>query len=144
MGPSRVATGPGLMFTASRLLRLFSAACSRPMSAFLACLGSTPNFRGFDGEEGSIHGNSRRRDGERCACRDSVDAALRPADGVAFSLRVADEFRDYLLRHAELGLDHQCAAEQFGRYLQAEEVGTVFRDMLGQRSETTMERAGLR
>ena len=63
--------------------------------------------------------------------------------GVLFPLRVADEFRNHLLAHAELGLDHRRAVEPFSRYLQAEEVGSAPGSTWAD-SETAMELSRLR
>jgi uncharacterized membrane protein YphA (DoxX/SURF4 family) len=110
-----------------------------------AWLGFNPDFRGFGGEEGYIHEKFRQA-GRRNLCLPWfrwMHRFGRPA-GVPFPLRVEDKFRNYLLGHAELGLDTRPVVEHFSRYLQEEQVRAVLQDVLGQKPETAMEASGLR
>jgi hypothetical protein len=103
-----------------------------------------PNLSGFGGEEEYTHVNSRQV-GWRTLCLwfRWMQSFGRPTR-VPFPSRLADEFRTHLLGHAELGLDHRRAVEHFSRYLQAEQVGAVLREVLRQKAETAMEPSGLR
>ena len=68
--------------------------------------GFNPRFRGFGGEEGYIH-EKLRQAGGRCLCLPWLRWVHRfaaPA-GVPYPLAVEDKFRNYLIGHAELGLD---------------------------------------
>ncbi|HYF35193.1 MAG TPA: hypothetical protein VD994_07905 [Prosthecobacter sp.] len=68
--------------------------------------GFNPNFRGFGGEECYIHEKFRQR-GKKTLCLPFLRWAHRferPA-GVPYPLRNADRIHNYMLGHAELGLD---------------------------------------
>jgi hypothetical protein len=81
-----------------------------------AWLGFNPRFRGFGGEEGYIHEKFRQA-GRRTLCMPWfrwMHRFGRPA-GVPYRLTFEDKFRNYLIGHAELGLDvasviNQCSA----------------------------------
>jgi len=80
--------------------------------------GFNPDFRGFGGEEGYIHEKFRQAGG-RCLCLPAlrwVHRFGRPA-GVPYPLAVEDKFRNYLIGHAELGLDPVPVIEHFADYL---------------------------
>lgn len=80
--------------------------------------GFNPRFRGFGGEEGYIHEKFRRA-GARCLCLPWFRWAhrfARPA-GVPYPLTVNDKLRNYLIGHAELGLDLEPVLKHFSRYL---------------------------
>lgn len=68
--------------------------------------GFNPKFRGFGGEEGYIHEKFRQAGG-RCLCLPWLrwmHRFVRPA-GVPYPLTVEDKLRNYVIGHAELGLD---------------------------------------
>lgn len=76
--------------------------------------GFNPKFRGFGGEEGYIHTKMRQR-GDRVICLPGlrwVHRFGRP-DGVKYTLRYQDKFRNYLLGFKELGLDPTEMIEHF-------------------------------
>jgi uncharacterized membrane protein YphA (DoxX/SURF4 family) len=101
-----------------------------------AWLGFNPGFRGFGGEEGYIHEKFRQA-GRQTLCLPWlrwIHRFGRPA-GVPFPLRTEDKFRNYLIGHAELGLDHEPVVEHFSRYLQPEQVRLVLQDALGRQSK---------
>lgn len=71
-----------------------------------AWLGFNPAFRGFGGEEVYIHEKFRQA-GKKTMCLPFLRWAHRfprPA-GVPYPLRLEDRIRNYLIGHAELGLD---------------------------------------
>ena len=71
-----------------------------------AWLGFNPRFRGFGGEEGYIHEKFRQA-GRRTLCLPWLrwmHRFSRPS-GVPYRLTVEDKFRNFLIGHAELGLD---------------------------------------
>jgi hypothetical protein len=105
--------------------------------------GFNPAFRGFGGEEGYIHEKFRQA-GHRTLCLPWFRWTHRfgRSAGVPYPLRVEDKFRNYLLGHIELGLDHQRVVEHFRGYLPEEQVRAVLRDALGQEAETVIEAAG--
>ena len=78
---------------------------------FFACrksawLGFNPRFRGFGGEEGYIHEKFRQA-GRRTLCVPGLRWMHRfgRPSGVPYRLTLEDKFRNYLIGHAELGLD---------------------------------------
>jgi len=71
-----------------------------------AWLGFNPRFRGFGGEEGYIHEKFRQA-GRRTLCAPWLrwmHRFSRPG-GVPYRLTLDDKFRNYMIGHAELGLD---------------------------------------
>jgi len=91
-----------------------------------AWLGFHPRFRGFGGEEGYIHEKFRRA-GRRCLCLPWLrwlHRFARPA-GVPYPLTVEAKLRNYLIGHAELGLDVRPILAHFRAYLPAERVVAV-------------------
>jgi glycosyltransferase involved in cell wall biosynthesis len=88
--------------------------------------GFHPAFRGFGGEEGYIHEKFRQRGG-RTLCLPWlrwVHRFQRPK-GVPYSLSVEDKFRNYLIGHAELGLDLEPVLEHFAKHLRPESFARV-------------------
>jgi hypothetical protein len=71
-----------------------------------AWLGFNPRFRGFGGEEGYIHEKFRQA-GRRTLCVPWLRWMHRfgRPSGVPYRLTLEDKFRNYLIGHAELGLD---------------------------------------
>lgn len=91
-----------------------------------AWLGFNPRFRGFGGEEGYIHEKFRQA-GRRCLCLPWfrwMHRFVRSA-GVEYSLTVDDKFRNYLIGHAELGLELEPAFEHFSDYLPEENMVAI-------------------
>jgi hypothetical protein len=91
-----------------------------------AWLGFHPQFRGFGGEEGYIHEKFRQA-GRRCLCLPWLrwmHRFGRPA-GVHYPLTVDDKLRNYLLGHAELGLDPAPVLEHFSGYLPEDRVSAI-------------------
>jgi hypothetical protein len=83
-----------------------------------AWLGFHPQFRGFGGEEGYIHEKFRQA-GRRCLCLPWlrwIHRFGRPG-GVQYPLIVEDKLRNYVLGHAELGLDLAPVVEHFATFL---------------------------
>ncbi len=88
--------------------------------------GFNPRFRGFGGEEGYIHEKFRQAGG-RCLCLPAlrwVHRFSRPG-GVPYPLTVDDKLRNYLIGHAELGLDPVVAIEHFGGSLTKETIAAL-------------------
>lgn len=88
--------------------------------------GYNPAFRGFGGEEGYIHEKVRQRGG-RTLCLPWlrwVHRFGRP-NGVPYPLSVEDKFRNYLIGHAELGLDLEPVREHFAKHLRPEAFARV-------------------
>jgi hypothetical protein len=102
--------------------------CRRP-----AWPGFNPHFRGFGGEEGYIHEKFRQA-GARTLCLPWLRWMHRFArpGGIRFPLTVEDKLRNYLIGHAELGLDNAPLLEHFSRYLPKGSLQTVLNDALGQ------------
>jgi hypothetical protein len=93
--------------------------------------GFNPNFRGFGGEEGYIH-EKFRRSGRRCLCLPWlrwIHRFGRPR-GVPYPVTVEAKFRNYLIGHAELGLDLVPVLEHFSPLLAKETVALVIREVL--------------
>jgi hypothetical protein len=93
--------------------------------------GFHPAFRGFGGEEGYIHEKVRQRGG-RVLCLPWLRWGHRfgrPA-GVPYRVRVEDKFRNYLLGHAELGLDPAPVVAHFTDSLPAETLAAVIEEVL--------------
>jgi hypothetical protein len=97
-----------------------------------AWLGFHPGFRGFGGEEGYLHEKFRQA-GRRCLCLPWLrwmHRFGRPA-GVQYPLIVEDKLRNYMLGHAELGLDLVPVLEHFAQYLPKTRVLAVAEQALG-------------
>lgn len=97
-----------------------------------AWLGFNPRFRGFGGEEGYIHEKFRLA-GRRCLCLPSLrwmHRFSRPS-GVPFPLTVEDKLRNYVIGHAELGLDLKPVLNHFFEHLPKERVIEVTEEALG-------------
>jgi hypothetical protein len=97
-----------------------------------AWLGFNPRFRGFGGEEGYIHEKFRLA-GRRCMCLPWLrwmHRFNRPA-GVPFPLTVEDKLRNYVIGHAELGLDLEPVLSHFCEHLPKERVIAVTEETLG-------------
>jgi hypothetical protein len=91
-----------------------------------AWLGFHPQFRGFGGEEGYIHEKFRQA-GRRCLCLPWLrwlHRFSRPS-GIPYPLTVEDKLRNYVLGHAELGLDLMPALLHFSEFLPWERVLAV-------------------
>ena len=80
--------------------------------------GFHPGFRGFGGEEGYLHEKVRRAGG-RCLCLPWLRWMHRfgRPRGVPYPLTVEDKLRNYLLGHAELGLDAGPVLGHFSQFL---------------------------
>ncbi len=97
-----------------------------------AWLGFNHRFRGFGGEEGYIHEKFRLA-GRRCFCLPWfrwMHRFSRPA-GVPFPLTVEDKLRNYVIGHAELGLDLRPVLKHFSEHLPADRVIAVAEEALG-------------
>jgi glycosyltransferase involved in cell wall biosynthesis len=88
--------------------------------------GFNPAFRGFGGEEGYIHEKVRQRGG-RALCLPWLRWGHRfgrPA-GVPYKLTVEDKLWNYVIGHAELGLDPAPVLEHFAQHLPKERVSAI-------------------
>jgi hypothetical protein len=96
-----------------------------------AWLGFHPQFRGFGGEEGYIHEKFRQA-GRRCLCLPWLRWMHRfgRPNGVQYPLIVEDKLRNYVLGHAELGLDLAPVLEHFAQYLPQERVRAIAQQVL--------------
>jgi glycosyltransferase involved in cell wall biosynthesis len=86
-------------------------------------LGFNRRFRGFGGEEGYIHEKFRQA-GRRTLCLPWfrwMHRFGRPS-GVPYTLTVNDKFRNYIIGHAELGLDLETVITQFSGCLPEETI----------------------
>ena len=96
-----------------------------------AWLGFNPAFRGFGGEEGYIHEKFRQA-GRRTLCLPWfrwMHRFGRPS-GVPYRLTLEDKFRNYLIGHAELGLDLAPLLTQFSPRLTDERVVAIAVEVL--------------
>jgi hypothetical protein len=94
--------------------------------------GFHPGFRGFGGEEGYIHEKFRQAGG-RCLCLPWLrwmHRFGRPA-GVKYPLSIEDKLRNYVIGHAELGLDLTPVLEHFSQYLPRMQVIALTEQTLG-------------
>jgi glycosyltransferase involved in cell wall biosynthesis len=105
------------------------------MGAFSCTKGSWPGFnpmfRGFGWEEGYIHEKIRRAGG-RCLCLPWfrwTHRFGRPA-GIGYPLTVEEKLRNYLIGHAELGLDLTPVLEHFSEILPEDHVAAVASEAL--------------
>jgi glycosyltransferase involved in cell wall biosynthesis len=88
--------------------------------------GFNPAFRGFGGEEGYIHEKIRQRGG-RTLCLPWlrwVHRFARPR-GVPYPLSIEDKLRNYLIGHAELGLDLEPILDHFAEHMSPAAVARV-------------------
>lgn len=96
-----------------------------------AWLGFNPGFRGFGGEEGYIHEKFRQAR-RRCLCLPWfrwMHRFSRPRGG-SFPLKTEDRLRNYLIGHAELGLDVRPVLKHFSSYLPLDQVISIAEDAL--------------
>ncbi len=100
-----------------------------------AWLGFHPGFRGFGGEEGYIHEKFRQA-GRRCLCVPWLRWMHRfgRPRGTPYPLTVEDKLRNYVLGHAELGLDLTPVLTHFSQYLPADRVAQVADQAVAERS----------
>lgn len=99
--------------------------------------GFNPAFRGFGGEEGYIHEKFRQRGG-RTLCLPWlrwVHRFQRPS-GVPYPLSIEDKLRNYLIGHAELGLDLEPVLAHFKRYVRPEAMARVQAEAMQRLEET--------
>ena len=103
--------------------------------------GFNPLFRGFGGEEGYIHEKVRQRGG-RTLCLPWLRWGHRfgRPSGVPYPVLLEDKLWNYLIGHAELGLDLTPVVEHFAQHLPRERVSAIaeeaLRDLKSQRNET--------
>jgi hypothetical protein len=100
--------------------------------------GFNSRFRGFGGEEGYIHEKFRQAGG-RCLCLPWfrwMHRFSRPS-GVPYPLTIEDKFRNYVIGHAELGLDLKPVLEHFSAYLPKEKIIALTVDGLWGKAEGT-------
>jgi lipid II:glycine glycyltransferase (peptidoglycan interpeptide bridge formation enzyme) len=103
--------------------------------------GFNPRFRGFGGEEGYIHEKVRQRGG-RCLCLPWlrwIHRFGRPA-GQRYPLAVEDKLRNYLIGHAELGLDLAPIFAHFAEHLPDATIREVAAEALGDAASPVLER----
>lgn len=88
--------------------------------------GFNPHFRGFGGEEGYIHEKVRQAGG-RCLCLPWLRWMHRFArpKGVPYPLSVEGKLRNYVIGHAELGLDLAPVLAHFAQSLPRRRVDAV-------------------
>lgn len=93
--------------------------------------GFNPAFRGFGGEEGYIHEKFRQRGG-RTLCLPWMRWMHRfgRPRGVPYPLTVEDKLRNYLIGHAELGLDLEPVLVHFSEHLSVERMASVASEAL--------------
>lgn len=96
-----------------------------------AWLGFNPRFRGFGGEEGYIHEKFRQA-GRRTLCLPWLRWTHRfgRPGGVSYPLYVDDKLRNYLIGHAELGLDVRPVIAHFAEFLPPETIEAIMADAL--------------
>ncbi len=101
-----------------------------------AWVGFNPRFSGFGGEECYIHEKFRQA-GRKTLCLPFlrwVHRFERPA-GVPYRLQTEDRVRNYLIGHAELGLDPAPVLEHFGAALPKERLVELQREATGPTKE---------
>jgi glycosyltransferase involved in cell wall biosynthesis len=88
--------------------------------------GFNPGFRGFGGEEGYIHEKVRQAGG-RCLCLPWLRWSHRfgRPGGVPYALTIEDKLRNYVIGHAELGLDIGPVVAHFSEHLPEATVAAV-------------------
>src|SRR5919107_684846 len=93
--------------------------------------GFNPMFRGFGGEEGYIHEKFRRAGG-RCLCLPWLRWTHRfsRSAGIEYPLTVEEKLRNYLIGHAELGLDPTPVLSHFSEILPEDHVVAVAAEVL--------------
>jgi len=94
--------------------------------------GFHPEFRGFGEEEGYIHEKFRQA-GHRCLCLPWfrwMHRFNRPAQ-MRYTITVEEKLRNYVIGHAELGLDLDPVLQHFRAYLPEERVLTITEQALG-------------
>ena len=97
-----------------------------------AWLGFHPEFRGFGGEEGYIHEKFRQAS-RQCLCLPWLrwmHRFSRPS-GVKYPLIVEDKLHNYVIGHAELGLDLAPVLRHFSQYLPQDRVIAIAEQALG-------------
>jgi hypothetical protein len=97
-----------------------------------AWLGFNSRFRGFGGEEGYIHEKFRQA-GRRCLCLPWfrwMHRFGRPA-GVKFPATIEDRLHNYVIGHAELGLDLEPVLKHFSEYIPSDKVIAITEEALG-------------
>lgn len=97
----------------------------------LAWPGFHPGFRGFGGEEGYLHEKVRQQGG-RCLCLPGfrwMHRFARPAR-VRYPVLVEDRIRNYLLGHAELGLDPEPVLAHFAETMPRRAVEAIAEEAL--------------
>jgi hypothetical protein len=99
-----------------------------------AWLGFHPRFAGFGGEEGYLHEKFRQA-GQRCLCLPFLRWMHRfgRPGGIPFPLTVEAKLRNYVIGHAELGLDLAPVLEHFSQHLPAHRIVAVAEEALGVR-----------
>jgi glycosyltransferase involved in cell wall biosynthesis len=101
--------------------------------------GFNPAFRGFGGEEGYLHEKFRQR-GDRCLCLPWLRWGHRfgrPA-GVPYRLSAEDKLHNYVVGHAELGLDLQPVTSHFAEVLPPETIEAVTAEALRDQKQAAM------
>ncbi|MEV4133222.1 glycosyltransferase [Dactylosporangium sp. NPDC049742] len=85
--------------------------------------GFHPGFRGLGGEEGYLHEKFRQA-GHRCLCLPWLRWMHRfgRPRGAPYPLTIEDKLRNYVLGHAELGLDLAPVLAHFSQFLPADRV----------------------
>jgi glycosyltransferase involved in cell wall biosynthesis len=93
--------------------------------------GFNPMFRGFGWEEGYIHEKFRRAGG-RCLCLPWLRWTHRfgRPDGLEYPLTVEEKLRNYLIGHAELGLDLTPVLAHFSEIMPEDHVVAVAAEVL--------------
>jgi hypothetical protein len=93
--------------------------------------GFHPGFRGFGGEEGYLHEKFRQA-GNRCVCLPWLRWMHRfgRPRGTPYPLTVEDKLRNYVLGHAELGLDLAPVLTHFSEFLPADRVKALAAEAL--------------
>jgi glycosyltransferase involved in cell wall biosynthesis len=100
--------------------------------------GFHPGFRGFGGEEGYIHEKVRQAGGQ-CLCLPWfrwMHRFGRPS-GVPYPLVIEDKLRNYIIGHAELGLDLTPVLTHFAGHLPEHHVVSVATEALWGNSATS-------
>src|SRR5688572_9350501 len=105
--------------------------------------GFNPRFRGFGGEEGYLHDKFRRA-GRRNFCMPWLrwmHRFGRPA-GVPYPLTAEDKLRNYVIGHAELGLDLEPVLKHFADVLPSDRIIAVVTEALWAAEASAAEMVG--
>lgn len=110
----------------------------------LAWRGFNPAFQGFGGEEVQYHEKVRAAGG-KAVCLPELKwlHKFSRVDGVPYTLRLEDRFRNYLIGHMELGRDIKPVLQRFAGKLPGESYARIVAETVGMYSGTVGVNGGV-